>query len=176
MSGGKTIKDLFHERDVQFEEHVSVIKEYLAPTLEGLETFFNLTEDKENGWFSWEVFELDTDVEDILIVGTVRYKPGDVLMFGDQPIEVTDQNAHLLERIFRFVVPTSLADKQSVAETINHMTHVIAENPSDADNAEQIQSGIAITQEPTLVTPEFDLEGLTDEQKEKLFLSTGFKN
>lgn len=174
MSGSKTIREMFQERDTQFEEHVTKIRKYLEPTLDGLEEFFNLKEDKENGWFSWEVFEVDG--EDMLIVGTVRYKPGDVLAFGDQPIEVTAENAHMLERIFRFVVPIALADKQSCPETIKHMTKVIAENQNDAEQAQQIQSGITVADEPEFATPEFDLEGLTDEQKEKLFLSTGFKN
>ncbi len=167
---------MFKERDTQFEQCCAEIKEYLKPTLEGLETFFNLTADKEAGWFSWEVFEIDQEVEDLLIVGTVRYNPGDILVYGDQPLEVTEANAHLLERIFRFVVPVQVADKQSSAETIKHMEKVIDANPGDAEQAEQIQGGMKVTDEPELAPPEFDLEGLTDDQKEKLFLTTGFKN
>ena len=172
----KTLEQMFRQRDDEFEKHCQKIKEYLKPTLDGLEELFNLSDENQEGKFTWEVFEINAEAKELLIVGTVKYRPGDVLVFGGQPIEVTEQNAPLLERIFRFVVPTDLADKQSSVETIKYMEKIIAESENDAQQAEQIQSGAQIADPEAVATPEFDLDGLTPEQKEKLFLSTGFKN
>ena len=174
MSGNKTIEDMFQLRDEEYEKHMERIKEYLKPTLEGLAELFNLSDEIQEGTFSWEIFELTKETDELLIVGTVKYKPGDVLVFGSQPIEVTEQNAPLLERIFRFIVPIPLADKQSSVETVKHMKKVIAENETDAAQAQQIQSGTRAP-EPEFATPEFDTNKLTDEQKEALFLATGVK-
>jgi hypothetical protein len=175
MSGNKTVEDMFQLRDEEYEKHMEGIKEYLKPTLEGLAELFNLTDERQEGTFAWEIFELTKETKELLIVGTVKYQPGDVLVFGNQPIEVTEQNAPMLERIFRFVVPIQLANKQSKVETVKHMEKVIAENETDAAQAQQIQSGFH-NPDPEFLTPEFDLDGLTAEQKEALFLSTGFKN
>lgn len=174
MSGNKTIEDMFQLRDKEYAEHMEQIKEYLKPTLEGLEELFNPNEERQEGTFAWEIFELTQEAE-LLIVGTVKYQPGDVLVFGSQPIEVTEQNAPLLERIFRFIVPIALADKQSSVETVKHMETVIAENETDAAQAQQIQSGARAIVQSETGTPEFDTDELTDEQKEALFLSTGVK-
>ena len=59
-------------------------------------------------------------------------------------------------------------------ETVKHMKKVIAENETDAAQAQQIQSGTRAP-EPEFATPEFDTNKLTDEQKEALFLATGVK-
>lgn len=179
MSGNKTIEEMFATRDKEYEAHFERLKDYLKPTLEGLETLFKLTDERQEGTFTWEMFEINTEAEEILIAGAVKYKPGDVIILGNQPVEITEAAAPMLERIFRFVVPIQLADKQCSVETIKYMEDVMQENETDAAQAEQIQSGAHLVDLEAgggVGAPEFDTDELTDEQKEALFLSTGIKS
>jgi len=156
------LKALFKVRDEHFSEHTTKILIEITDTLKCVTVYLNEIDDgAAQGKIIWEDVSI---MEDILIMmGTVEYGVGDTIVFGDEQIIVTPENADSLQQLVHMSVPVDLvqeSDREKIMEYLRTTTEDINVELSE------------IIVPTSHLDAEFDLSELSDEQIQALKLST----
>jgi len=158
------LRALFKVRDEHFTEHTTKILMEVIDTLECVTTYLvDIDDNAAQGNIVWEDVSI---MEDILIMmGTVEYSVGDTIIFGDEKIVVTDENADSLQQLVHMSVPINLVQEANHSKIMNYLE---SSTEDIGDELGEIIVPVTASQPES----EFDLSELSDEQIQSLKLST----
>lgn len=163
---------ILKNRQESFDITTQEILAGITPVLDGIVTFFDMTEQFKAGQVKWkEIYAAknpDYDEGLIIIVGRIMYNVDDLFKLPNgQTIPVTPDNQEHLNRIFRVGIPISIVQKKSQKETIEFLTKVedIKKSKLDSEENNEIKHN---------QLDDFDMDKLTASQRESylMFLST----
>ena len=156
------LKALFKVRDEHFITHTTKILVEITDTLECVSLYLvNIDDNAAQGTIVWEDISIMEDI--IIMMGTVEYHIGDTIIFGDEKIVVTDENADSLQQLVHMSVPIALVEEGDKDKIMDYLESTSNEFSSEL--------GEFLVSEPQHET-EFDLSELSDEQIQALKLST----
>jgi hypothetical protein len=173
------LKELFKNRDDVFQALTSQIMGLLTNVIEGANNFVHHREES-TGDITWEDVSFFEDEKLVLLVGVLEYKPGDIVYVSEgSQIEVTENTASYFKRLLRLGIPYGLAINGTPQEVFEFLKH--SAERVETEELEEQEMFIDMSELPTppVDVPEFDLDDLTEEQREQLrlfALSYGGKN
>jgi len=168
--------DLFHARDDAFDDYSQKIFDSITNVIDGCNRFVakrGITPQM----LKWEGISLIKDDHIVLLFGTVSYHPGDHLVLPDgEELEITDEAPGHFTAMVRFGIPYDLVVDGTDDEIYSFLNDTIEERlevSAELLDGLRPHSKRTIDIEPQAVD-DFDLDGLTEEQKEnmKLFLAS----
>lgn len=178
------LRDLIEERTRTFAEYNSKILEAIQDNV--LPAVLDMLElsDNEQDKLEWSHIQLLKD--QLVINGVIKYKEGDVISDGDMTVTLDASMALLLDKLVRVSVPIDLAETGSATDIVEHLKDSQRQLRKDYERAyghepESIEEAMeaAFREYPTEFTPlkdhafdfgpDFDYNGLTEEQKEALY-------
>lgn len=171
------LRDLFDERDKQFENFTIKILSTMVHVLDGVITFLDLSNEAQNSNLIWEdvILYHDSVIENdfVVLVGSVTYNIGDKLSLPNgEVIEVTEDNVDYFKRTIRVGVPYQLASEGTSDEVVEYLERAEQEAEKKEENLERFlqEHSSALSSSST----EFDLDDLTEKQRHsyQLFLRT----
>lgn len=162
------VKDLFEQRAETFNELTQQILESLPNVLEGCRIFVSKN-GANPGLLEWEDVSFYDEHNIIMLVASLTYSPGDVIKLPEgEVIELTNDNVENFKSTLQLGIPYELAKKGTPDDVFTFLTATI-----EQEEAEQLggaERSITVSDE-TPTQAEFDLEELTEEQKEALKMS-----
>ncbi len=167
------IKTTIAQRDKLFNDQTHIIFDRISHTLDGIQDFLVHTDPSyELGIFYWE--DVSTFEELLMLVGIVKYKAGDTVILDGEMIKVTDENCKYYDRILRIGIPLSVVKEQkseAVYDFLSQLHTAINEEPQLTEPTGQDTTTTNNHNTETYNNDEyqFDLDTLSDEQKEKLY-------
>lgn len=174
METNPTLLELFEERDEMFKEITDKIYEEIPHVVEGARKFLLKQEGEEEvGNLSWEDISIYPDGEDpfgfLMLVGVISYRIGDTYVTtAGEKIEVTLSNVDYFRRLLRIGIPFDLVESNSVEAVTTFLEQTATEDSQQAtETAEQIIRTIVDAASGESES-EFDLDELTEEQRQKL--------
>ena len=101
----------------------------------------------------------------IVVIGMIQYELGANAAFGATQITVTKDNIHELEHMIHMAVPSKLVEEDNEEEITKYLQSLGGINVDSETSFIPLPSSVLSEQD-------FDLTELTDEQLEKLKLSS----
>ena len=148
------IVGMFKHRDEMLYQETMTILTEMTPILTGAARFIDDTYGTDpNRKLVWEGINLIEGM--ITLVGVVSYAPGSTLMFDDELMNVTEDNSDYFQQLIRIGIPMPIAMTASADEVYDHLLSL---HEKDAQHKIDDVAPLA----------DFDLELLTDEQKQSL--------
>jgi hypothetical protein len=161
------IKELFKQRDDAYTEQTHAIIKAIDNVTSGASQFIQHRENAtpEPRWE--DVSFMDDDDGYIILVGVLEYAIGDTMRLPNgAEVEVNEQTAEYFKRLLRVGVPYKLACEG----TDKQVFEFLVKSAKEAETAgEEIEQMVQLPVSDVDDQP-FDLDDLTEEQKEQLRL------
>lgn len=158
------LKPLFKKRDKRYSKDTDKFLKLITTTLECVTTFLTeLSPDTDQGTISWEDISYMDGM--IVVIGMVQYEIGGNASFADTQITVTKDNIHELEHMVHMAVPINLVEADNAEEITQYLQSLGGVNVDSETSFIPLPSAVMENQD-------FDLTELTEEQLEKLKLSS----
>lgn len=146
---------MFKHRDEMFYNETTKILKHMTPVLTGATDFIDETYGTDaNRKLVWEGINLIEGI--VTLVGVVSYAPGSTLTFEDEVMNVTDDNSEYFQQMIRIGVPIPVVMTESAEEIYQYLIS-LQEHDTSAHKVDDVAA-----------TDDFDLDLLTDEQKQSL--------
>lgn len=158
------LKPLFKKRDKSYSKQSRKFLKLIDTTLVCVTEYLTtLSPDTDQGTISWEDISYMDGM--IVIMGMVLYEVGDNASFSDTQITVTQDNIHELEHMVHMAVPINLVEADNAEEITQYLQSLGGINVDAETSFIPLPSAVMENQD-------FDLTELTEEQLEKLKLSS----
>lgn len=165
----KDIKQLFEDRQKEFDATTDVIMSELDHVTEGVHIFFDESDELNNGTIHWEdVSLLSAETPDghdhIILTAVVEYPVGTKFTLPSKDVvEITEGNADLFQRVLRVGIPLAIAIHGGIDDIVRfmHRAELFAEDEEPEHEDEPERSHVKKRYE-------FDLSELTDDQVRSL--------
>lgn len=157
------ILQLFKERDDAFKKATDELIALMPNVTTGIVQALHLENEHINKRLIWEAATLissnDPNVDEkfVLLVGMIKHSIGDqIVLPSGQQVEVDKDNAEYFQRVLHIGVSMSLVQEGSVEDVVTFINNTIDEEQNEDE-----------PQTPTDLADgaDFDLDGLTEEQK-----------
>lgn len=158
------LRNLLEERSVVFEKYnEQILGELSNNVIPAVLEMLNLS-DQELTKLTWNgVRAVDDDY--IMIIGTIKYKSGDIITDGDTTITLDASLVTLLNKLIQVILPLNIVETGSKTDIIEHLKEserLMKEKFAAYNEDQNISMDFGA---------DFDYNDLTDEQIEKLILS-----
>lgn len=172
------VKKLFENREKHFKDDTDAILDSMSTATAAIAKFIKKTDDVviEGGELTWEdvtyIGGVEKDNEGyVIFIGVQSHQPGETFSLPNgQTVAITEETAEYFRRMIRVGLPFHLAVEGSAEEIVQFMEEAAKRDPYDPYDLDMM-----LESEPST---EFDLEELTDEQRESLMLhlkTSGYK-
>lgn len=160
------LKQLIEARDTEFKSKTKLILKEMIHVLRGTIKVLRLETEAANGNLVWEDVSLVHDeLEDddfIMLVGAISYTPGESFTLPNgRDVKVTEDTVEYFRRLIRVGIPLSIAVDGDIDDVVEFLHKSIEEAEED--------SGLIISSLDD-DSEEFDLDDLSDTQREALLL------
>lgn len=173
------LKELFEKRDDVFRALTVKIMDSLANVIEGANLFVHHREES-TGLITWEDVSFFEDEKIIMLIGVLEYSPGDVVYVSEgNHIEITENTASYFKRLLRLGIPYSLAISGTPEDVFDFLKQSAEKAAAEDDEEQELFFDASELPTGSVDVPEFNLDDLTEEQREQLrlfALSYGGKN
>lgn len=167
----KDAEVLLLQRDKLFEDQTNVILERIGPTLDGIRDYLTYADPSYTpGVFNWE--DISIFAELLMLVGIVRYDVGATFILDGDTIEITADNKEYFNRVLRIGIPFAIINQNDSTAVYDFLSQLHSAIEMSEEAARILNEDIEVI-DPTVVSYpvnefEFDLEELSDEQREAL--------
>lgn len=161
------LKDMFQERDDALDRMTAAILEKV-PNLVEASTSFIRNREGITGELNWRDISFFEDESYIMLLGVLEYEVGDtVTLPNGLEFDITEQTVNHFKRILRMGFPYQLATEGSKDEIYEYLeeTELQHNQASEDEMREVLQLPVSDVDDT-----EFDLDDLTEEQREQLRL------
>lgn len=162
---------LIQERHKKFDEYTYMIFEELSHVIDAIRIYLSALpeNDLDKGIIAWEDISLYDEF--IMISGMLTYNVGAIIKVDEDIIEITEENATYFQRVIRVGLPVEIIVKGNTDDIVNYLWMLHAKNEAyeNDDIMSETMAGPKISEH---IENEFDLDGLSEEQKELYKLST----
>lgn len=167
------LRELFEVRDGEYAKATMKILETIPGTIAAIVEVSELEEEFAQGRLVWSeavlVQEVEEEEEYVLLVGILRYEVGDEIETPVGKLTVTPDIAERFhQRIIRVGIPINLVendDKVAIQEFLKESAE------EHKRQTEEMKAEMQRRKTETIMT-DFDLDQLTEEQRESLMLNT----
>jgi len=160
------LKELFERRDAAFKKMSDGIMRSIPNVFGAAEQFIRQREGS-TGALSWEDINYYDNEDYIMIIGVLAYEPGDVITLPNgMEFEVTEQTVEHFKRLLRLGIPYKLAATGSQDDVFDFLI----QSAEEADAEESLEEQMVQLPVSDVDNTEFNLDDLTDEQREQLRL------
>lgn len=160
------LKEMFNRRETITKNLLDQIVRELEDVLDATQDFIRERAGSD-GVVQWEDITYDKDDGLVTIVGMLEFLPGDVIELEDKTITITEQTQEYFKQAFRLDLPYDLVNEG----TYDHVTTFLQEAAITHIDATDGDNGGGDNSPPTEVDlSDFDVDSLTEEQKEQLLL------
>lgn len=167
------LRELFEARDSEYAEATIKILEKIPGTIAAIVEISELEDEFAQGRLTWSeavlVQEVEEEEEYVLLVGILRYEVGDEIETPVGQLIVTPEIAERFhQRIIRVGIPIRLVeedDKAAIQEFLKKSAEEHKREMEEIKREMQKKSAKA-------TIADFDLDQLTEEQRESLMLNT----
>jgi len=165
------LKDLIERRDATVKQLTDAIIKSIPNVATGAEWFIRHREGR-SGQLIWEDITYYEDQDFIMLTGVLEYSEGDVIELPNGvEYEVTKDTREQFKRLLRLGIPYDLATLGTEEDVIEFLI-TSAEEAEDVgepiEASEELERALAHLQ--AAESPDFDVDALSDEQREQLKL------
>lgn len=159
------LKEMFKKREEIQQTLLDSILKAMPNVLEAAEQFIGEVEGS-TGNICWRDVEYTEGDNHVLLLGTMDYEVGsDVELPNGTVVRVTESTQEYFSRILRLGIPYDLAETGSVVDVYTFLSE--AAERSEKTYEDQHEELLSLLQ-GTVTEDDFDLDSLTDEQKQQL--------
>lgn len=159
------LKEMFTRKEEMYKKMVNIILETMPNVVEGARTYIRLTEGPA-GDITWEDVSYFEHEQLIMLIGVIQYHPGDkVELVNGMEIEVTEQTSAYFRRLLRLGISYDLATSGSVDDVVDFLVQSSEQQDEEEPDENLVQVPVS-----DVDNTEFDLDDLTEEQREQLRL------
>ena len=160
---------LLYKRDEQFKEYTQSIYNEIPIVIESIGIYLSSfpVNNFHEGIVKWEDISLYED--NLMIFGMLTYNVGAVVDIDGEEMTITEDNAIYFQRAIRMGIPVELAIKGTTESIVHYLNMLHAKE--QMHQRDLISTPMAGPEVSEKLGDEFDLDGLSDEQKQAYRMS-----
>jgi len=161
----KDISEVLGHRDKLYTDQTTVVFDRLKPVFKGIYDYLSYADPSyAPGIFIWLEAKMFDGGDLLMLVGRVEYEIGATFVMEGHSVKITEQNKPYYVRTLRIGIPFSIVNQLDATATFDFLHSL--RTAIEEDTARLIEEAQRVVD--TEITEEFDLDELSDEQRDSL--------